>query len=64
MLNEIDSAFAKNKTKTTDHLVLLAHDLIYLGPDDSASLHNFIIQLKKKDEYNFETVSKYPGMSP
>ncbi|MEO8771388.1 MAG: polysaccharide deacetylase family protein [Ferruginibacter sp.] len=64
MLNEIDSAFAKNKTKTTDHLVLLAHDIVYIGSDDSASLHNFIIQLKKKDEYNFETVSKYPGMSP
>ncbi|MEO6670630.1 MAG: polysaccharide deacetylase family protein [Ferruginibacter sp.] len=64
MLSEIDSAFAKNKTKTTDHLVLLAHDLIYTGPDDSASLHNFIIQLKMRDEYNFETVSKYPGVNP
>ncbi len=62
MLNEIDSAFAKNKTKTCDHLVLLAHDQIYIRPDDSASLHNFIIQLKKKDEYNFETVSRYPGI--
>jgi hypothetical protein len=64
MLNEIDSAFAKNRTKTIDHLVLLAHDQVYIGCDDSASLHNFIIQLKKKDEYNFETVSKYPGINP
>ena len=64
MLAEIDSAFSKNKTKTTDNLVLLAHDQVYIGPDDSASLHNFIIQLKKKDEYNFETVSKYPGVNP
>jgi hypothetical protein len=64
MLNEIDSAFAKNKTKTTDHLVLLAHDKVYIGYDDSASLHNFIIQLKKKDEFNFEQVSQYPGLKP
>ena len=64
MLNEIDSAFARNKTKTTDHLVLLAHDQVYIGADDSASLHNFIIQLKMKDEYNFETVNKYPGVTP
>lgn len=64
MIIEIDSAFAKHKMKTADHLVLLAHDQVYIGPDDSASLHNFIIQLKNKDEYNFETVSKYPGMNP
>lgn len=61
MLNEIDSAFAKNHTKTAGHLVLLAHDQVYIHPDDSIALEQFIIQLKKKDEYNFETVSKYPG---
>jgi peptidoglycan-N-acetylglucosamine deacetylase len=63
LITQIDSAFAKNKTKTTDHLVLLAHDQVYIKPDDSASLHNFIIQLKQRDEYNFETVSKYPGIN-
>ncbi|MBC7535261.1 MAG: polysaccharide deacetylase family protein [Ferruginibacter sp.] len=62
MLAEIDSAFAKNYTKTCDHLVLLAHDQVYIRPEDSASLHNFIIQLKKRDIYNFEQVSKYPGV--
>lgn len=64
MITQIDSAFAKNKTKTTDHLVLLAHDQVYISSDDSAVLHNFIIQLKKKDEYNFEQVSQYPGLQP
>ncbi|CAN5788335.1 polysaccharide deacetylase family protein [soil metagenome] len=63
MLNEVDSAFAHNRTKTTDHLVLLAHDQVYANSDDSASLQNFIIQLKNKDEYNFETVSEYPGIA-
>lgn len=64
MMNQIDSAFAKNKTKTTDHLVLLAHDQVYIGSDDSASLHSFIRRLKEKDEYNFEQVSQYPGLRP
>ncbi len=62
MLSEIDSAFANNKTKTANHLVLLAHDQVYSNPEDSASLQQFIIQLKNKDEYEFETVSKYPGV--
>jgi len=63
MLNEVDSLFAHNKTKTINHLVLLAHDQVYANSEDSASLQNFIIQLKNKDEYNFEMVSEYPGMS-
>jgi len=61
MLNEVDSVFTNNKTKTVDHLVLLAHDQVYANSEDSASLQNFIIRLKGKDEYNFETVSEYPG---
>jgi peptidoglycan/xylan/chitin deacetylase (PgdA/CDA1 family) len=63
MLNEVDSAFAKNKTKTINELVLLAHDQVYANTEDSASLQQFIIQLKNKDDYNFETVSKYPGIA-
>lgn len=63
MANEVDSAFAHNKTKTANQLVLLAHDQVYANPEDSASLQQFINQLKSKDEYEFETVSKYPGVS-
>lgn len=62
MLNEVDSAFAKNKTKMVNQLVILAHDQVYANPDDSASLQQFINRLKSKDEYDFETVSKYPGV--
>ena len=62
MLNEVDSAFANNRTKMTGQLVLLAHDQVYANAEDSASLQQFIIQLKSKDEYDFETVSKYPGI--
>ncbi len=62
MLMQVDSMFNNNKTKTPDHLVLLAHDQVYEDAADSASLHQFIIKLKLKDEYNFEMVSKYPGL--
>jgi peptidoglycan-N-acetylglucosamine deacetylase len=62
MLLRVDSMFANNKTKTLNHLVLLAHDQAYADAADSAQLHQFIIRLKQKDEYNFETVSKYPHL--
>ena len=62
MLLQVDSMFVNNKTKTLNHLVLLAHDQVYADAADSAQLHQFIIRLKQKDEYNFETVSKYPHL--
>ena len=62
MLLLVDSMFAQGKTKTPGNLVLLAHDQVYDDADDSTELHQFIKKLKAKDEYNFETVSKYPGL--
>ena len=61
MMNQVDSVFIKNKTKTNNHLVLLAHDQVFANSQDSATLQNFIMQLKNKEEYNFEQVSRYPG---
>ncbi len=60
LLSQIDSVFANDKTKTINHLILLAHDRTFFSQTDSASLHNFVKMLKKRDEYNFETVDKYP----
>ncbi|RTL57224.1 MAG: xylanase [Sphingobacteriales bacterium] len=62
MINEVDSAFIKNKTKTPEHLVLLAHDQVFADSTDASSLKNFIRLLKLKDEYNIEFVSRYPGL--
>ncbi|MGF2412490.1 polysaccharide deacetylase family protein [Ferruginibacter sp.] len=62
MLLQVDSMFAHNKTKTPDHLIILAHDQVYADAADSAELHQFIIRLKQKEEYNFEMVSKYPRL--
>lgn len=62
MINQIDSIFIKGKTKTPNHLVLLAHDQVYEKSRDSGELHQFIKKLKAKNDYYFETVSKYPGL--
>ncbi len=51
IMAQIDSAFAKNKTMQTDHLVLLAHDQVYKKPDDSVQLRKFLQGIKLKDEY-------------
>jgi peptidoglycan-N-acetylglucosamine deacetylase len=63
MVRNIDSAFARNETKTKNHLVLLTHDRTFAKPEDSAKLHRFITALKVKDEYDFEMVSEYPGLT-
>jgi hypothetical protein len=62
MIEKIDSTFARSETKTKNHLVLLTHDRTFATTEDSAKLHRFIAALKVKDEYDFEMVSKYPGL--
>jgi peptidoglycan-N-acetylglucosamine deacetylase len=62
MMLQVDSMFTHAKTKTPDHLVLLAHDQVYEDPCDSTELRQFIIKLKAKNEYNFEPVSRYPDL--
>jgi peptidoglycan-N-acetylglucosamine deacetylase len=63
MLNEIDTCFARNNTRIGNHLILLTHDRTFETPEDSARLHKFIKDLKRRDMYNFEVVSKYPILS-
>ncbi|MEO5890683.1 MAG: polysaccharide deacetylase family protein [Ferruginibacter sp.] len=62
LVQEVDSLFARGKTKTPDHLVLLAHDQAYADIADSLRLLLFIKKLKSADEYNFEVISNYPGI--
>jgi peptidoglycan-N-acetylglucosamine deacetylase len=62
LLTQVDSAFARNKMKTLDHLVLLAHDQVYQKPSDSLQLRLFVQKLKLKDEYELSLVSSYPGV--
>lgn len=62
LLQQVDSVFSKGKTKTADHLVLLAHDQVYGKPDDSTQLRQFVQKLKSKEEYELSLVSTYPGV--
>jgi peptidoglycan-N-acetylglucosamine deacetylase len=61
LLSQVDSLFVKGKTKTIDHLILLAHDQVYKKPADSLELRLFVQKLKLKDEYELSLVSSYPG---
>src|ERR1044072_5246747 len=59
IMDEIDSMCAHNKTRTPEHLVMLAHDQVYDDSDDSCELHELIKRLKKRDEYELVVASQY-----
>ena len=61
MVRQIDSVFNNKRTKQPDHLVLLAHDQVYVKSDDSLQLRQFIKLLKQRDEYELSVVTGYPG---
>ena len=58
---QIDSVFARGKTRHPDHLVLLAHDQVYHKPVDSFQLRQFLQLLKKKEDYELVLATAYPG---
>ena len=60
--NQIDSMFTHNRTKTRDHLVLLAHDQVYKSTKDSNALRKLLSTLKEKGEYDFAFINRYPGI--
>ncbi|MFI5128805.1 MAG: polysaccharide deacetylase family protein [Chitinophagales bacterium] len=62
LLNQIDSLFNHDKTKTKDNMVILAHDQVYQKSSDSSQLRDLIQKLKKKDDYELALASSYPGI--
>jgi peptidoglycan-N-acetylglucosamine deacetylase len=60
IMQRIQNMFAAGETRTPNHLVILAHDLTFNSIEDSTQLHRLIQNLKAKNEYNFEFVSRYP----
>jgi len=62
LMQQIDTLFAHNRTKTLNSLVLLAHDRTFYSFKDSCALHRFIKELKRREVYDFETLSNYPGI--
>ena len=63
LLRQIDSVFSNKKTKSPEHLVLLAHDQAYQKAKDSTELRQLIKKLKLKDEYELSIASGYPGIA-
>ena len=63
LIKQIDSVFNNKKTKSPEHLVLLAHDQVYGKTKDSAELRQLIQKLKLKQEYELSIASGYPGAS-
>ncbi len=63
LMNQVDSVFAKGKTKSPDNLVLLAHDQVYQKSGDSLQLREFVQKLKQKNEYELSLVNNYPGVT-
>jgi peptidoglycan/xylan/chitin deacetylase (PgdA/CDA1 family) len=63
LLNQIDSIFNNDRTKTKDNMVLLAHDQVYKKSADSLQLRDFIQKIKKRDDYELALVNTYPGIT-
>lgn len=60
LLKQVDSLFAKNRTKFKDNLVLLAHDQVYKSDADVQQLREFVLKLKQRDDYELSMVNSYP----
>lgn len=61
LLLQIDSIFKTGRTKSNEHLVLLAHDQVYEDAEDSCELHQFIKKLKLNPDYELAVATKYLG---
>jgi peptidoglycan/xylan/chitin deacetylase (PgdA/CDA1 family) len=62
LLTEVDSAFAKNRTRIPGHLVLLTHDQAFADSANRQALKSFITQLKQSNQYQLAFISRYPGL--
>jgi peptidoglycan/xylan/chitin deacetylase (PgdA/CDA1 family) len=62
MVNIVDSAMAKNRLHTKNHLVILSHDRMFKNQNYTDSLTKFIVKLKLDKRNVFETIDHYPGV--
>ena len=60
MLKLVSTAFERKETHTRNHLVILTHDRMFRHPAGADSLLQFITELKKNPNYEFETMDNYP----
>jgi peptidoglycan/xylan/chitin deacetylase (PgdA/CDA1 family) len=64
MVKMVENTFRRHETHTRNHIVILAHDRMFLKPAYTDSLVKFIALLKSHPSYVFETVNHYPGVGP
>lgn len=62
LISQVDTLFAKKQLKIPGHLVLLMHDQVFTDAADAAVLNDFVYKLKSSGNYNFQIISKYPGL--
>jgi peptidoglycan-N-acetylglucosamine deacetylase len=62
MLHKIDSVLDNHLTKTKNEVVLLAHDQAFADSGDSTDLHQFIRQIKGRQDIELRFISQYPGV--
>jgi ADP-heptose:LPS heptosyltransferase len=60
MAKEIENALTNGKTVRPNHLVMLAHDVMFRKNWSESELKQLIELLKAKGNYIFEHLSKYP----
>jgi peptidoglycan-N-acetylglucosamine deacetylase len=63
LYNEIEGMFINGELRHKNHLILLAHDLVYADSADATMLHDFIVRVKNDPTYELRTISQYPGAS-
>lgn len=62
LLRQVQNMLDAGKTKTKDHLVLLAHDQAFQSEAAVEQLHYLFRQLKANPDYELVLVKNYPGI--
>lgn len=63
LLRQIHNMLDAGKTRTKDHLVLLAHDQAFQKEEDIIKLEYVIQQLKSNPNYELRLANDYPGVA-
>jgi peptidoglycan/xylan/chitin deacetylase (PgdA/CDA1 family) len=62
LLRQIENMLEAGKTRTKDHLVLLAHDQAFQKEEDIIKLEYVLHQLKSNPKYELKLANDYPGI--
>jgi peptidoglycan-N-acetylglucosamine deacetylase len=63
LMSELEGVYQSKDIRHKNHLILLAHDLVYADSADASMLRDFIVKLKNNPEYEIKKISEYPGAS-